>query len=276
MAQHRNHRSLTSQVPFRHTKSITNTALITGASGGIGEELAKIFAANGFHLVLIARSEEKLRQLAGTLNTKVLVLPEDLADPDAPARIVEKLNEQSIEIEVLVNNAAFGARGAFAEIDPRIATEIVQVNIAALTLLTRLLLPPMIRRGHGRLLNVASTAAYVPGPFMAEYYASKAYVLSLTEALSNELKGTGVTATALCPGPTRTGFDARAGATNTKLFRGEVMDAARVAREGFEGLMQGKRVIIPGIKNRWPIRLSRIVPRNLLARVTRRLNSSPS
>ncbi len=149
----------------------------------------------------------------------------------------------------------------------------LQVNIAALTLLTRLLLPPMIRSGRGRVLNVASTAAYFPGPFMAEYYASKAYVLSLTEALANELQGTGVTATALCPGPTSTGFAARAGISHSKLFERAAMGVEQVAREGFDGMLRGKTVVIPGARNRWLARLSGLIPRGTLAKVVRGLNS---
>ena len=133
----------------------------------------------------------------------------------------------------------------------------------------------MIRRGRGKVLNVASTAAYVPGPFMAEYYASKAYVLSLTEALANELQGTGVTATVLCPGPTTTGFAERAGVAHAKLFEGAVMGVEQVAREGFEGMTRGRTVVIPGAKNRWLARLSGIAPRSMLANITRGLNSPP-
>jgi uncharacterized protein len=173
---------------------------------------------------------------------------------------------------VLINNVGFGLQGAFAEIDVPKVTAMLQVNIAALTLLTRFLLPPMIRRRQGKVLNVASTAAYVPGPFMAEYYASKAYVLSLTEALANELEGTGVTATALCPGPTTTGFAERAGVAHARLFE-TAMRAEEVAKQGFEGMLQGKAVVIPGARNRWMARLTGLVPRSKLAKIARGLNS---
>jgi short-subunit dehydrogenase len=255
-----------------------DTALITGASGGIGEELARLCAAHGYDLVLVARSKDRLRKLAGDLTGKhgvrALVLPADLADPGAPHRLCEELTAQGIEIDVLINNAGFGMQGPLAEMDVPAITGMLQVNIAALTLLTRLLLPPMIRKGRGRVLNVASTAAFVPGPFMAEYYASKAYVLSLTEALANELQGTGVTATALCPGPTSTGFAERAGVAHANLFQSRVMAVEQVAREGFEGMLRGQAVVIPGARNRWLARLSGVAPRSLLAKVTRNLNSA--
>ena len=254
-----------------------NMALITGASGGIGEELANRCAAHGYDLVLVARSEDRLRKLAGDLTgqheIRAVVLRADLADPAAPHRLYEELTAQGIEVDVLINNAGFGLQGPFAEMDVEAITAMLQVNIAALTLLTRLLLPPMIRKGRGRVLNVASTAAFVPGPFMAEYYASKAYVLSLTEALANELQGTGVTATALCPGPTSTGFADHAGVAHANLFQSRVMAVEQVAREGFEGMLRGQTVVIPGARNRWLARLSGLAPRSLLAKVARDLNS---
>ncbi len=252
-------------------------ALITGASGGIGEELARQCAAHGYDLVLVARNEERLRKLAGDLEGKhgirAVVLRADLADPDAPHRLFEELTARGIAVDVLINNAGFGMQGPFAEMDVEAITGMLQVNMAALTLLTRILLPPMIRKGRGRVLNVASTAAFVPGPFMAEYYASKAYVLSLTEALANELKGTGVTATALCPGPTSTGFAERAGMVHASLFQNKVMAVEQVARDGFEGMLRGRAVVLPGARNRWLARLSGIVPRSLLAKAARNLNS---
>jgi short-subunit dehydrogenase len=254
-----------------------DSALITGASGGIGEELAKLCAAHGYDLVLVARSEERLRKLAGDLigkhGIRAVALPTDLADPAAPGRLWQELAQEGIEVDVLINNAGFGTQGPFAEMEVDAVNSMLQVNIAALTLLTRLFLPSMIRRGRGKVLNVASTAAYFPGPFMAEYYASKAYVLSLTQALANELQGTGVTATALCPGPTSTGFAERAGVAHANLFQRSVMAVEQVAREGFEGMLRGSAVVIPGVRNRWLARLSVVAPRSLLAKVTRNLNS---
>ena len=212
-------------------------------------------------------------ELSGKHGIRAEILSVDLADPSAPDRLCQELKARGVEIDVLINNAGFGAQGAFAEMDVPQVTAMFQVNIAALTLLTRLLLPPMIRRGRGRVLNVASTAAYLPGPFMAEYYASKAYVLSLTEALANELQGSGVKATALCPGPTSTGFAERAGVAHAKLFE-SAMYAEEVAKQGFEGMLQGKTVVIPGARNRWLADLSRLVPRgSKSAKVARGLNS---
>ena len=258
----------------------SGATLITGASSGIGEALATLFASNGRDIVLVARNEGRLRELTDELSGRHGVhawpLAADLADGAAPARISETVLGYGTDIDVLVNNAGFGMSGTFAEMEFGEISEMIQVNVTALTALTRLLLPGMIRRQRGWILNVASTAAYVPGPLMAVYYASKAYVLSLSEALANELKGSGVSVTALCPGPTRTGFSARANVAGSKLFRSRVMTAEAVARSGYEALFKGKPVVIPGVLNRWPIRLSGLVPRTLLASITRGLNESPS
>jgi short-subunit dehydrogenase len=254
------------------------TALITGASGGIGEELARLLAAHRHDLVLVARTEEKLQSLRGELvrahGIQARVLAADLADPGAPPRVFDTLRGLGIAIDVLVNNAGFGARGAYAEIQYDVEARMIQVNVAALAHLTRLFLPGMLARRSGKILNVASTAAYVPGPFMAVYYASKAFVLSFSEALAEETQGTGVTVTALIPGPTATGFAATAGNQDTPLFRaGAVMSAAAVARVGFDGLMAGKRLAVAGVSNKLTVLSTRIAPRAMLARITRRLNS---
>src|ERR1039458_3009864 len=231
------------------------TVLITGASGGIGEELARLFAAHRHDLVLVARSERKLQSLCGELarahGIQSRSLAADLADPGAPPRIFEALQQQGGAIDVLVNNAGFGACGAYAEIDYEVEARMIQVNVAALAQLTRLFLPGMLARRNGKILNVASTAAYVPGPFMAVYYASKAFVLSFSEAIAEEMQGSGVTVTALIPGPTETNFAATAGNQNSLLFRtGTAMSAAAVARVGYDGLMAGKRVANAGLSNK--------------------------
>ena len=254
------------------------TALITGASSGIGEELARIIAGNKHDLVLVARSGEKLQSLGGELSRthgiQARTLAADLTDPTAPPRVFQALQEQGVSIDILVNNAGFGARGAFSDLDYAIEARMIQLNIAALTHLTRLFLPPMLERHSGRILNVASTAAYVPGPFMAVYYASKAFVLSFSEALAEELRGTGVTATALVPGPTRTNFAPTAGNADSTLFRtSPVMDARTVAQAGYDGLMAGKRVAVAGASNKLTVLSTRLAPRATLARITRRLNS---
>ena len=254
------------------------TALITGASGGIGEELARLFAGNKHDLVLVARSEEKLQALSGELSrahgVQSRALPADLADPAAPPRIFQAVEDLGITIDVLVNNAGFGARGAFSEIDYEVESRMIQLNVATLTHLTRLFLPGMLERRNGKVLNVASTAAFVPGPFMVVYYASKAYVLSFSEGLAEEVQGTGVTVTALCPGPTQTNFAAAAGNQDSTLFRtGTVMNARAVALAGYNVLMAGERRVVPGWSNQMTVLSTRLAPRTLLAKITRKLNS---
>ncbi len=256
---------------------MNSTVLITGASSGIGAEMAKLFAAARHDLILVARSEDKLQALSGELarthGIQARVLAADLADSAAPARIFETLAQQGAHLDVLVNNAGFGARGAYAEIDFEVESRMIQVNIMALSHLTRLFLPGMLARRSGKILNVASTAAYVPGPYMAVYYASKAFVLSFSEAIAEEVKNSGVTVTALIPGPTGTNFAVTAGNQDTPLFRaGAVMSAAAVARVGFDALMAGKRVAIAGVSNKLTVYSTRFAPRKMLAGIASRLN----
>lgn len=257
------------------TSNSGKTALITGASGGIGEELARVFAANGFDLLLAARTEAKLRALGDELaqrhGIRATALAADLADPAAPAALVARVAELGNTVDVLVNNAGFAAYGPFTEIDLDWQLQLLQVNVAALTALTHRLLPGMIARRWGRVLNVASTAAFMPGPLMAVYYASKAYVLSFSEALNEEVRGTGVAVTALCPGPTATGFQARARMEGSKLFRAAPpMDAATVAATGYAALMRGQPLTIPGLRNRVMVFAPRLAPRRLLPGIVRR------
>lgn len=250
------------------------TALITGASSGIGRELAKLCAAAGNDVVLVARRREELESLAAELsgrhNIGARSLAADLADPTAPEAIFGACGSA----DILINNAGFGHVGAFAETEWDTEARMIQVNVTALAHLTRLYLPGMIARRAGRILNVASTAAFVPGPNMAMYYASKAMVFSLTLAIASELEGTGVTATALCPGPTTSEFSRVAGNDRSKLFKGPVMSAADVAREGFDAMMAGKPEIIAGSRNRWMIWGSRFAPRTMLTKMTKRMNSA--
>lgn len=250
------------------------TALITGASGGIGEELAKVFAANRFDLVLTARSAAKLQALAEELsrmhNIRAEALAADLADLQSPPRLVQELAERGRTVDVLVNNAGVACFGDFVQIDPAETMNMVHLNIVTLTHLTRLLLPGMIARGSGRILNLASTAAFMPGPLMSVYYASKAYVLSFSVGLNEELRGSGVRVTALCPGPTVTGFQARANMEQSRLMRGPLMDAASVAQIGYEGLMRGQAIVVPGLLNKIMVFFPRLLPRTLLARIVRR------
>jgi uncharacterized protein len=229
----------------------------------------------------VARSRDRLAALAPELEEehgiRVGVLAADLADPETPALIDAELRREGVDVDVLVNNAGFGLRGDFAALDEHGLMEMLQVNVAALTHLTRRFLPAMRERGGGGVLNVASTAAYQPGPAMAVYYATKAYVLSFSEALWSELRGTGVTVTALCPGPTATGFQSRAGLERSRLFHSlRVMDAAAVARAGYRGFRAGRRVVIPGIANRIGTAAVRLLPRGLVLRAVHLLNSQES
>lgn len=254
------------------------TALITGASFGIGLELARIFAREGYDLILVARTADKLRQLASELEkangTRSLVLATDLTEPGAPAYILDQTSKAGIPVEVLVNNAGFGQYGLFAENDLEECLRQIQLNVTTLTHLTRLYLPEMLKRQNGRILNVASTAAFQPGPLMAVYFATKAYVLHLSEALSNELQGTGVTVTCLCPGATATEFHKRANATGMNLLRMGSMDARTVAEDGYRALMAGKPVVISGVRN-WLVAQSvRFSPRRLVTAIARKTQES--
>jgi uncharacterized protein len=253
---------------------VSRTALITGASSGIGYELALLFAQDGFDCILVARSHDKLTELAARLESefrvKTLVLPKDLSRPSAVNEIYEETGAASMPVNVLVNNAGFGVFGLFAEIDLEAELQMLQVNVTALTSLTKLFLPGMLERREGRILNVASTAGFAIGPLMSVYYASKAYVLSFSSALANELEGTGVTVTTLAPGPTRTGFQQRGAMEDSRLFRGQMADAGGVALAGYRGLMAGKPLVIPGVRNKLIPLVARLSPRGVMARVVRR------
>jgi uncharacterized protein len=257
--------------------TLSGRALVTGASSGIGADLARVLAEHGHDLVLVARTQAKLEalgaELSGRYGVRAEVLVADLGDPAGPRRVDETLRERSLQIDLLVNNAGIGVHGPFAENDPQALLRLLQVNVIALTELSRLLLPGMLARRSGRVLNVASTAAFVPGPFMAAYYASKAYVLSLSVALENELAGSGVSVTALCPGPTRTNFSEAAGIARTRLFRaGGVMGSMEVARAGYAGMQAGKSIVVAGVRNRLIAGSSGLAPRSLTARIARALN----
>lgn len=253
---------------------MASAALITGASGGIGYQLAVVCARHGFDCVLVARSGDRLNELASRLEAehrvKTLVLAKDLARSAAVDEIFEEVTAAAITVELLVNNAGFSVFGPFAETELSKELELLQVNVVALTALTKLFLPAMLARRSGRILNLASTAAFEPGPLMAVYYASKAYVLSLSEALANELRGSGVTVTALCPGPTRTGFQARGGLEDSKLVQGQIADASSVAEAGYAGLMAGKTLVIPGFTNKLVPWMSRVLPRRVVPELVRR------
>ena len=255
-----------------------NTVLITGASSGIGYELAKLFARDGYYLVLVSRGQEALLYAAGTLKetyeVPVTVIVKDLSQPMAATEVAAELRARELSIDVLVNNAGFGMFGVFAEGNLTSELEMMQLNMVSLTHLTKLLLPTMLQRKRGKILNVASTAAFQPGPLMAVYYATKAYVLSLSEALADELRGTGVTVTALCPGPTPTGFQKRSKMETSRLMTGNLLDAETVARAGYRGLMRGKTVVIPGVRNRLLAFAVRLLPRNVVTRLVRLIQAS--
>jgi len=213
------------------------TALITGASSGIGLELAKIFAQNKINVVLVARSEDKLMQLAHDIKNQygiaVAVLAKDLSDYNNSKEVFEHCNQQNIQIDYLVNNAGFGDFGFFADSDWDKQLQMINLNITTLTYLTRLFLPGMLERKYGKIMNVASTAAFQPGPTMSVYYATKAYVLHFSEAIANELEGTGVTVTALCPGATESGFQSVANLQESKMVKGKKLPSSEeVAKYG--------------------------------------------
>ena len=250
--------------------------LVTGASTGIGRELAKLCAADKRNVVLVARSEDKLEALAETLRSDhgvdVEVLVRDLQDPEAAEKTHLEVRSRGLEIDTLINNAGFGYLGPFHEAEPSNQLDMIHLNVTALTHLTRLFLPELVARKRGQILNIASTASFQPGPFMAVYYATKAYVLSFSEALSEELRGTGVTVTALCPGVTDTGFQARAQSADSRLIRLGMQDARFVAEVGYRAMVRGKAVAIPGLANRFLALVVRLSPRSAVRRVVRRLN----
>jgi short-subunit dehydrogenase len=243
----------------------TETVLVTGASSGIGLELVKCFATDGCRLILVARNTEALETLAKELRQphgiETLVLTADLSRPETPKRIFNELQNAGIAVDVLVNNAGFGAHGAFVEMSLPWQLEMLQVNIAALTELTGLFLPGMIARRRGGILNVGSVAGFQPGPGMTVYYATKAYVLSFTEALAEELLGTGLTVSVLCPGPTTSNFGNVARGNKVRRLNTSKMSAEAVARHGHRAFRNGKVTAIPGIQNQLMIFLNRIAPR---------------
>jgi short-subunit dehydrogenase len=198
----------------------------------------------------------------------------DLAKPQAAAEIFDELKARNIPIDILINNAGFGGHGRFDRENVDEILGMLQVNIVALTHLARLFLPPMIERRHGRVMNLASTAAFQPGPLMAVYYASKAYVLSLSEAISSELKRTGVTVTAVCPGPTETEFQKRAGVEKSRIFQAHMMDSMTVARIAYDAMMKGKRVAITGFKNKMLTAASKFAPRAMVLSAVKKLNDA--
>lgn len=251
-------------------------AVVTGASSGIGRELALLIAQGGCDVVLIGKDPERLASLDRMLHHRYgresIILPIDLSRPTGAQEVYDQCSRLSIVPEILVNNAGYGLYGPFADLGTDAQLGMIQLNITTLTHLTRLFLPEMIARHRGFVLNVASTAAFQPGPLMAGYYASKSYVVSLTIALAQELKGSGVTASVLCPGPTRTEFHQRAGMKHTRVGSVAFTSARDVAKAGYEGLLKRKTVIIPGFFNKVGALGVRLLPMTLAAKLVRQLH----
>ena len=247
------------------------TVLITGASAGLGVEFARLFAADGSDLVLVARREDRLRALADELTARhgitAKTLAADLAAPGAASALAERLAAEGLEIDVLVNNAGFGARGPIAEIDADRQAAMVRLNVGALTELTRALLPGMLARGRGGVLNVASMAAFQAGPYMAVYYATKAYVLFFSEALYEEVRGTAIQVSCFCPGPVATEFAAMADMTDSMIFERRAADPVATARAGYDGFRAGRPIVIPGLGNKLGIWVQRLIPRAAIRHV---------
>ncbi len=256
------------------TTSWNNVALITGASGGIGRELARVHAAKGGDLVIVARREEALdelqRELESTHGVRVVTIAADLSQPESPQRVFASVTEQGIETELLINNAGFGGHGRFHERDWATDRAMIQLNIVALSELTHLFLQGMVQRKRGRILNVASTAAFLPGPLQATYYATKAFVLSFSLAIAEEICNENVTVTALCPGPVATGFVDAGDLSGVKIFENAASPTA-VAKLGYRAMMNGKLMVFDDWKLRFSLtRLIPFLPRKTLLKISRK------
>ena len=248
---------------------MTKTALITGATSGLGYEFVQLLAKDQYNLIIVARNEKKLNNIKAEFShLNVTSIAKDLSKANAIPELVEEIKEKQLQVDVLINNAGFGLLGKFDELSVEKQLEMIQLNISALTELTHAFLPKMIQRNTGKIMNVASTAAFQPGPLMAVYYATKAYVLSFSEALVEELNGTNVTVTTLCPGATKTNFGAVASVEKTKMFS-NAMEASKVAEQGYLGMQQGKRVIITGNTNKIGATLAKFLPRSTGAKIAK-------
>ncbi|MBE4908507.1 SDR family oxidoreductase [Bacillus luteolus] len=248
---------------------MNKTVLITGATSGLGYDFVKLFANDGYNLVLVARSTQKMEEIKQTFkNIKVTIITKDLTRVGAAKEVYEEIEKQGIFIDVLVNNAGYGLMGEFDKLDLQAQVNMIQLNVTALTELTYYFLPKMKEKNSGRILNVASTAAFQPGPLMAVYYATKAYVLSFSEALVEELYNHSITVTTLCPGATKTNFGSVASVEGTKMFS-RAMSSESVAKEGYIGLLKGKRVIITGNFNKMGAISAKFLPRSLAAKVAK-------
>lgn len=253
---------------------MNKTALITGATSGIGYELAYVHAIHGGNLVLVARSKDKLEQLMLNLENKyfinVYIIEKDLSLKDSAKDVYDELIKNNITVDYLINNAGFGDFGFLVNNDWAKLEQMINLNITTLTHLTKLFVPDMIKKGSGKIMNVASTAAFQPGPTMAVYYATKAYVLSFSEAISNEVKNKGITVTTLCPGPTKSGFQEAASMNESRLVKGRILATSKqVAEYGYNAMLKGKSVVIPGILNNLLANSVRFFPRSAVLKIAR-------
>jgi short-subunit dehydrogenase len=253
-------------------------AVVTGASGGLGLDMARILARRGYDVVLAARSVDRLEsirdQIESQARTRAFVAAHDLSTRPGVDRLLHDIALLDRPVDLLVNNAGFGLHGPYLETEPASEVAMIQVNVLSLVRLTRALLPDMVARGSGRVLQVASTAGFMPGPLMSTYYATKAFVLSYSDALAEELRGTGVSMTCLCPGPTRTGFQARAGARRAGAGELGAMESEAVARAGLDGALSGRRRVVPGLINKLSTWVPRVLPRNVLTALVGRIQRS--
>jgi short-subunit dehydrogenase len=253
----------------------TQTALITGASSGIGLELVRCFARDNFKIIMVARQPEKLQQAADKIRAEfsgvqIDTITCDLSQPGSPDQLFAETQSKNLQIDILVNNAGFGEHGFFAQTDLKKELELIQLNIASLTHLTKLYLPLMLNRRSGKILNVASEAAFMPIPLLSVYAASKAYVLSFSEALQNEIEDTGVQLTILCPAATDTNFFRVAGAENTKVANSDLDSPVDVAKAAYEGLMKGEKRILPTTKAKMHVTQGNLMPDSMLASLMRK------
>ena len=258
------------------TQKLRTTALITGGSTGIGLDLAREFALHGHDLVIVARNRDRLDQAAGSLEgkygVKVTAIPSDLSVDGSAQRLYDAVIAEGVQVDYLVNNAGFGLGGEFADTDLERELDMIQLNVSAVVHMTKLFMQPMLKRKKGRIMNVGSTAGFQPGPLMSIYYATKAFVLSFSEAIAEELRDSGVTVTCLCPGPTDTEFAHVAGIRETRLFtQMGVKGSAAVAKFGYRAMMNGDRVAIPGVRNRMLVQVERAAPRRLVTTIVRKI-----